>query len=49
MSIYVRPLHFIRYDVIYSGELICSIPNIELGYFDTEINSNGELIINMDY
>ena len=46
----IRPLQYVRYDVIVKeGELICSIPNVMFGYYDSFFNENGELIIEIDY
>jgi hypothetical protein len=46
----VKALQYVRYDVqIDSGSLICSIPNLEYGYYDTWIDDNGNLMIEVGY
>lgn len=46
----IKPLQYVRYDVqLNNGYLVCSIPNLELGYFDTLINTAGYLFIDIDY
>lgn len=50
MNEIIKPLQYVRYDVlVHNGFLTCNIPNIELGYYQTEINDNGELIIDIEY
>lgn len=50
MNKVINALQYVRYDVLYDeGNLICSIPNIEFGYYQTEINDSGELIIDIEY
>lgn len=50
MNEVIKALQYVRYDILFDkGYLVCSVPNLELGYFDTEINMNGELIIMVDY
>ena len=50
MNKIVKALQYVRYDVqINTGSLICSIPNLEYGYYDTMIDDNGNLIINIEY
>lgn len=50
MNEIIRPLQYVRYDVwLKEGELVCSIPNVMFGYYDTWFNEKGELIIEIDY
>lgn len=50
MNDIIRALQYVRYDVLLDkGYLVCSVPNIELGYYETEINTAGYLFINIDY
>jgi hypothetical protein len=50
MNEVIKALQYVRYDILFdNGYLICSVPNIEHGYYETEINTAGDLFITVDY